>query len=107
MLTCVSHCIQKKDDCVTISGIIPGYAYCVPIMAFDVVGVAQIFIYYYVYASLKSLKDLMKGKYVALINVRKQFVMIADCCDKISALYGKLVSTFYARALSRMCCEWS
>lgn len=58
----------------------------------DLVAIAQIFIYYYVYAALKFLRKLMENENLDFKNVLRQFMMIADCCDKISALYGKLVS---------------
>lgn len=92
ILTCVAHCSQIEDDCVHIPGFVPGYTYCVSVLALDAVGVVQIFIYYYVYASLKFLRESMDDINMDLFNVRKKFDMIADCCDNISALYGKMVS---------------
>lgn len=71
------------------------YISCIQVFALDVVGIAQIFIYYYVYASLKFLRKLMEKKNLDLKDARKEFTMIAHCCDKISALYGKLVSIIY------------
>lgn len=91
-IICDSLCVSKAIDCSSVSNVIPTYVYCVPIKAVDLVVVAQIFIYYYVYASLKLLRQRMENKCFDLIHVREQFIKIADCCDKISGLYGKLVS---------------
>lgn len=66
--------------------------FAVQVLAMDVVTAAQILIYYYVYASLKFLRKFVQKENLGFKNVRKQFMMIADCCDKISALYGTLVS---------------
>lgn len=88
---CITHCAVKEDDCFTITSI-PLSPYCVPIMALDVVSFAQVLIYYYVHASLNFLKQLMEKKCIELSNAREQFTMIADCCDKINAFYGKMVS---------------
>lgn len=85
-------CTLPFFDCFTISSAIPEFTYYAPVMALDVVSVAQILTYYYVHAALKFLRELMEKKYIDLISARKQFIIIADCCDKISALYGKLVS---------------
>lgn len=114
MNICVAQCLQMKDFCFVNSIGLPRYAHCGPIFALDVVAVAQIFVYYYVYASLKFLGKLMENENLDHTNVRKQFMMIADCCDRISALYGKLVSIqhFKVRALTPCftylaCAMWS
>lgn len=86
LLFLISSCFQQAF---MISNIMP---FAAQLLAMDVVTIAQIFIYYYVYASLKFLRKLMQKENLDFKNVRKQFMMIADCCDKISTLYGKLVS---------------
>lgn len=73
------------------------YVSCIQIFALDVVAIVQIFIYYYVYAPLNFLRKSMENASIDLLNVRKQFMMIADCCDKISDLYGKIVSILHVR----------
>lgn len=96
MLVCFTQCALSGDSstsCIDIISIVPLYFYCITFPALDLVAVAQIVIYYYIYASLKFLRQLMEKKCIDLSNARHQFVMIEDCCDKISALYENLVST--------------
>lgn len=93
IILCNYLCALKVYECFTISSMIPVYAYSAPIIAMDVLVVSQIIIYYYVHAALKYLRLQMENKFIDLINVRKQVIMIADCCDKISGFYGNVVST--------------
>lgn len=95
LITCVWHCSVKPDYCFTLTVIIPVHPYCLLITAWDVAPVAQILIYFYVHASLKYLRKLMENKCIYLSNARKQFIMIADSCDKISAFYGNMVSIVF------------
>lgn len=92
LIYCHFLCKLKLFECVTISNTVPMFAYCLPILALDIVAVVQIVIYYYVQASLKFMRHQMENNNIDLIIARRQFIMIADCCDKVSALYKKLVS---------------
>lgn len=92
MLFCVVQCIPLIPACLSNLTGIPRYANCILIFGTDVLAVAQIFIYYYVYVSLKFLEKLIVTDDTDFINARKQFMVIADCCDKIGTLYGKMVS---------------
>lgn len=85
-------CKVKVFYCFTISSVIPVHTYGVSVLILDIVAFVQILVYYYVHSSLKYLRELMENKSIDLINARKQFIMIADCCDNIGGLYGKLVS---------------
>lgn len=61
-------------------------------MGLDVMYIVQITIYFYIYNTVKHLKRLINDESPDLNTVRKHYVFIADCSDKIETLYGNLVS---------------
>lgn len=61
--------------------------YCI-----DFVPFAQIVIYYYIYISLRNIKDYVCEVNVNMNNIVEQYEDIADCYDKIMPLYDNIVS---------------
>lgn len=58
----------------------------------DIMHVIQTLVNYYTFCAVKNLKHLVDNEKSYISDIRKQFVYIADCCDKIRPLYGNLVS---------------
>lgn len=89
---CYLFCASETDNiCDTIY--IPGQLYCALVMGMDVITLAQILIYYYIYTTVKDLVVSLVDKDIKW--VRKQFTALADICDKITPTYGRLVSTHF------------
>lgn len=85
---CYFMCTIEIDECKTVY--VPGYLFCDIIIGMDVVTLAQILIYYYIYKTAKYLNAALEDKDVKW--AREQFSAIADICDKIAPIYGRLVS---------------
>lgn len=93
---CYMLCETNKVICAT--HYVPGYVYCIVLMALDVITLVQILIYYYVYKVAKYLKVSLEDKDIKW--VRKQFTAVADICNKISPIYERLVSTMFSLLFS-------
>lgn len=60
-------------------------------MGLDVMHLVQMIIYYYIYNSVQHLKRLAEDKQSDLNAIKEQFVLMADCFDRVKTLYGNLV----------------
>lgn len=88
---CYLFCTSEMDECKTLY--IPGYIYCDIIIGLDVITLVQILIYYYIYKAAKYLNVALEEKGIKW--ARKHFTAIADICDKITPIYGRLVSPYF------------
>lgn len=85
---CFMACVNSKF-CST--HFIPAISYCILFMSLDVITLAQILIYYYIYHAAKYLNVSFEENGIKW--VWKQFTAVANICDKIAPTYGRLVST--------------
>lgn len=97
-LTCIFKFVAALYGCVLVryscaNGNVAVYMlFFASSMGLDIIYIVQIIIYYYIYHGVKYLKRLVDDERVDLNAIRKQFVFIADCYDKVERLYGNLVS---------------
>lgn len=94
LVGCLCLCFLTNFACLIPDNSPVQVLYCIFLMCLDSTPVIQILVYYYAYCAVKYLKHLVDDRKSDVIEIRKQFTFIADCCGKIQPLYGNLVSDF-------------
>lgn len=83
---------KNEINSVVLLLVVPYEIYGIWYYCIDFVPFALIVIYYYIYISLKNIKDSIQEVSVHISNIVEQYESIADCYDKIMPLYDNIVS---------------
>lgn len=84
-------CMLFRNFCA--NGNVPVYMlYVASSICLEIIYIVQVVLYCYVYNTVNYLKRLVDDSRLDLRAIRKQFSLLADCCDKLTTVYGNLVS---------------
>lgn len=90
--------------------IVPYYIFYIGEGSLDVLLVVVIIILYLIYSSVKKLRLCVKEHTVKVEEASKQYMLIADCIDRIKPLYNLLVSDQVRSTIPYYCinsCQFS
>lgn len=90
MSICVSTCLISGNLCP--KNIMPFYIYCIPLLGLDAISVTHVLIFYYIYSSMKHLRESILIHNTHVKCIQNHYMSISNCCEKVRPLYTRVVS---------------